>query len=165
VSRRYSMISALMSIVRVTIPTGNAERSRPSRTPALSVGAHATIVGAAKRQTVAGLSPFVAHGFLLLSGTLFRISGPSFRLFFLTRLGGFGHGDNVDAGRTRRRGHARKEKTLQYPTCGRTRIKVAPYCLGAMMFGAAGNLDPDDGVRFIHRALDAGIHFIATARL
>ncbi len=52
---------------------------------------------------------------------------------------------------------------MQYRTLGKTGIKVSPYCLGAMMFGAAGNPDHDDCVRIIHRALDAGINFIDTA--
>ncbi|MCY1143865.1 aldo/keto reductase [Actinoplanes sp. Pm04-4] len=46
---------------------------------------------------------------------------------------------------------------------GRTGIQVSPYCLGTMMFGPNGNPDPDDCVRIIHRALDAGINFIDTA--
>ncbi|GAA2269823.1 aldo/keto reductase [Streptomyces ruber] len=46
---------------------------------------------------------------------------------------------------------------------GRTGIHVSPYCLGTMMFGPAGNPDPDDCTRIIHRALDAGINFIDTA--
>jgi aryl-alcohol dehydrogenase-like predicted oxidoreductase len=52
---------------------------------------------------------------------------------------------------------------MQYRSLGRTGIKVSPYCLGAMMFGAMGNPDHDDGVRIIHKALDAGINFIDTA--
>jgi aryl-alcohol dehydrogenase-like predicted oxidoreductase len=40
---------------------------------------------------------------------------------------------------------------------------VSPLCLGAMMFGAWGNPDHDDGIRIIHRALDGGINFIDTA--
>jgi aryl-alcohol dehydrogenase-like predicted oxidoreductase len=48
-------------------------------------------------------------------------------------------------------------------TLGGTGIKVSPYCLGAMMFGAWGNRDHDDSVRIIHTALDAGINFIDTA--
>ncbi|SFC43044.1 aldo/keto reductase [Streptomyces aidingensis] len=52
---------------------------------------------------------------------------------------------------------------MKYRTLGRTGIKVSPYCLGAMMFGAIGNPDHDDSVRIIHRALDAGINFIDTA--
>ena len=53
---------------------------------------------------------------------------------------------------------------MQYRTLGRTGIKVSPYALGAMMFGAApGNSDHDDSIRIIHRALDAGINFVDTA--
>ena len=54
---------------------------------------------------------------------------------------------------------------MKYRTLGRTGIKVSPYCLGAMMFGAAGNPDHDDSIRIIHKALDAGINFIDTADL
>jgi aryl-alcohol dehydrogenase-like predicted oxidoreductase len=52
---------------------------------------------------------------------------------------------------------------MQYRTLGRTGIKVSPYCLGAMMFGALGNPDHDDCIRIIHKALDFGINFIDTA--
>src|SRR3954469_9141176 len=52
---------------------------------------------------------------------------------------------------------------MQYRTLGRTGIKVSPYCLGAMMFGAAGNPGHEDSIRIIHKALDAGINFIDTA--
>jgi aryl-alcohol dehydrogenase-like predicted oxidoreductase len=53
---------------------------------------------------------------------------------------------------------------VQYRTLGRTGIKVSPYALGAMMFGAApGNSDHDDAIRIIHKALDAGINFVDTA--
>jgi aryl-alcohol dehydrogenase-like predicted oxidoreductase len=52
---------------------------------------------------------------------------------------------------------------MHYRTLGRTGIRVSPYCLGAMMFGAAGNPDHDDAVRIIHRALDAGVNFVDTA--
>lgn len=52
---------------------------------------------------------------------------------------------------------------MQYRSLGRTGIKVSPYCLGAMMFGAAGNPDHEDCVRIIHKALDAGINVIDTA--
>ena len=52
---------------------------------------------------------------------------------------------------------------MHYRTLGRTGIKVSPYCLGAMMFGAIGNPDHDDSIRIIHRALDAGINFVDTA--
>jgi aryl-alcohol dehydrogenase-like predicted oxidoreductase len=52
---------------------------------------------------------------------------------------------------------------MLYRTLGRTGIKVSPYALGAMMFGAIGNPDHDDSIRIIHKALDAGINFIDTA--
>jgi aryl-alcohol dehydrogenase-like predicted oxidoreductase len=52
---------------------------------------------------------------------------------------------------------------MKYRSLGRTGIKVSPYALGAMMFGAVGNPDHDDSVRIIHKALDAGINFIDTA--
>ncbi|MGP4085968.1 aldo/keto reductase [Streptomyces sp. KR55] len=52
---------------------------------------------------------------------------------------------------------------MRYRTLGRTGIKVSPYCLGAMMFGAIGNPDHDDSIRIIHKALDAGINFVDTA--
>ncbi|MGA2014878.1 MAG: aldo/keto reductase [Solirubrobacteraceae bacterium] len=52
---------------------------------------------------------------------------------------------------------------MNYRTLGHTGTKVSPLCLGAMMFGAWGNPDHDDGIRIIHRALDAGINFIDTA--
>ena len=52
---------------------------------------------------------------------------------------------------------------MRYRTLGRTGIKVSPYALGAMMFGAVGNPDHDDSIRIIHKALDAGINFIDTA--
>ena len=57
-----------------------------------------------------------------------------------------------------------EENGMKYRTLGRTGIKVSPYCLGAMMFGAVGgNPDHDDSIRIIHKALDAGINFIDTA--
>jgi aryl-alcohol dehydrogenase-like predicted oxidoreductase len=52
---------------------------------------------------------------------------------------------------------------MRYRTLGHTGTKVSPLCLGAMMFGDWGNQDHDEGVRIIHRALDAGINFIDTA--
>jgi aryl-alcohol dehydrogenase-like predicted oxidoreductase len=52
---------------------------------------------------------------------------------------------------------------MRMRTLGGTGIKVSPYCLGAMMFGAWGNPDHDDSTRIIHTALDAGINFIDTA--
>ncbi|TDO69608.1 aryl-alcohol dehydrogenase-like predicted oxidoreductase [Kribbella sp. VKM Ac-2571] len=52
---------------------------------------------------------------------------------------------------------------MHYRTLGRTGIKVSPYALGAMMFGAVGNDDRDESIRIIHKALDAGINFVDTA--
>lgn len=53
---------------------------------------------------------------------------------------------------------------MRYRPLGRTGIKVSPYALGAMMFGAAvGNPDHDDSIRIIHKALDAGINLVDTA--
>ena len=52
---------------------------------------------------------------------------------------------------------------MHYRTLGRTGIKVSPYALGAMMFGAIGNPDHDDSIRIIHKALDAGINFVDSA--
>ena len=52
---------------------------------------------------------------------------------------------------------------MRYRTLGRTGIKVSPYALGAMMFGAIANPDHDDAVRIIHRALDSGINLVDTA--
>lgn len=52
---------------------------------------------------------------------------------------------------------------MQYRTLGRTGIKVTPYALGAMMLGSLGNPDRREGVRIIHRALDAGINLVDTA--
>lgn len=52
---------------------------------------------------------------------------------------------------------------MKYRNLGRTGMKVSPYCLGAMNFGAVGNADHDDAIRIIHKALDAGINFVDTA--
>jgi aryl-alcohol dehydrogenase-like predicted oxidoreductase len=52
---------------------------------------------------------------------------------------------------------------MKYRTLGRTGIKVSPYALGTMMFGAMGNTDHDESIRIIHKALDAGINFVDTA--
>ncbi|GLW23120.1 aldo/keto reductase [Microbispora amethystogenes] len=53
---------------------------------------------------------------------------------------------------------------MRYRPLGRTGIKVSPFALGAMMFATSfGNPDPDDSIRIIHKALDAGINFIDTA--
>ncbi|MFE6886805.1 aldo/keto reductase [Streptomyces sp. NPDC057694] len=52
---------------------------------------------------------------------------------------------------------------MQYRTLGRSGIKVSPYALGAMNFGAMANKDHDAAAQMIHRALDAGINLIDTA--
>lgn len=53
---------------------------------------------------------------------------------------------------------------MQYRTLGRTGIKVSPYALGALMFATrVGNADPDDSIRVIHKALDAGINVVDTS--
>jgi aryl-alcohol dehydrogenase-like predicted oxidoreductase len=52
---------------------------------------------------------------------------------------------------------------MRMRTLGGTGIKVSPYCVGAMMFGAWGNPDHEDSIRIIHAALDGGINFIDTA--
>jgi aryl-alcohol dehydrogenase-like predicted oxidoreductase len=52
---------------------------------------------------------------------------------------------------------------MRYRPLGATGIQVSTYALGAMMLGALGNPDRRDGIRVIHRALDAGITFIDTA--
>jgi aryl-alcohol dehydrogenase-like predicted oxidoreductase len=53
---------------------------------------------------------------------------------------------------------------MQYRNLGRTGIKVTPYGLGALMFATqVGNSDPEDSIRVIHKALDAGINLIDTA--
>ncbi|MFI1965875.1 aldo/keto reductase [Streptomyces pathocidini] len=52
---------------------------------------------------------------------------------------------------------------MERKVLGATGISVSECCLGAMMFGAWGNPDQDEGVRVIQRALDGGINFIDTA--
>jgi aryl-alcohol dehydrogenase-like predicted oxidoreductase len=53
---------------------------------------------------------------------------------------------------------------MQYRTLGRTGIKVSPYALGTLMFATqVGNPDPEDSIRIIHKALDAGINLVDTA--
>lgn len=52
---------------------------------------------------------------------------------------------------------------MEYTTLGRTGITVSRHCFGAMMLGAWGNADHDDGVRMIHAALDAGVNLVDTA--
>jgi aryl-alcohol dehydrogenase-like predicted oxidoreductase len=53
---------------------------------------------------------------------------------------------------------------MQYRSLGRTGIKVSPYALGALMFATqVGNPDPEDSIRIVHKALDAGINLVDTA--
>ncbi|HWD78893.1 MAG TPA: aldo/keto reductase [Kribbella sp.] len=52
---------------------------------------------------------------------------------------------------------------MRYRTLGGTGIEVSEYCLGAMMFGAAGNPDHEDCIRIVNTALDRGINFVDTA--
>src|SRR2546423_5773453 len=53
--------------------------------------------------------------------------------------------------------------TMRYRVLGGTGIEVSVHCLGAMMFGAVGEPDHDEGVKIIHAALDRGINFVDTA--
>ena len=52
---------------------------------------------------------------------------------------------------------------MEYRPLGLSGISVSRICLGGMMFGAFGNRDPEDVVRIVHQALDAGINVIDTA--
>lgn len=52
---------------------------------------------------------------------------------------------------------------MEYRALGATGISVSHLTLGAMMLGAMGNPDPEDCVRIVHRALDAGVTSINTA--
>ena len=52
---------------------------------------------------------------------------------------------------------------MRYRILGGTGIQVSVHCLGAMMFGAAGNPDHDECARIIGAALDQGINFVDTA--
>src|ERR687893_45569 len=52
---------------------------------------------------------------------------------------------------------------MRMRTLGTTGIKVSPYCLGTMMFGAWGEKDHDESVRIIHAAIDGGINFLDAA--
>jgi len=51
---------------------------------------------------------------------------------------------------------------VEYRVLGRTGVRVSPFCLGAMMFGAWG-ADLDESRRIVDVALDAGINMIDTA--
>lgn len=50
---------------------------------------------------------------------------------------------------------------MEYRLLGRTGVKVSPLCLGTLNFG--GSTPEDEGIRIIHKAIDAGINFIDTA--
>jgi len=50
---------------------------------------------------------------------------------------------------------------MEYRNLGRSGLKVAPLCLGTMMFG--GPTEEADAVRIIDKAWDAGFNFIDTA--
>jgi aryl-alcohol dehydrogenase-like predicted oxidoreductase len=52
---------------------------------------------------------------------------------------------------------------MRYRPLGGTGMRVSSYCLGTMMFGAAGNPDHDECIRIVHTALDSGINFVDTA--
>jgi aryl-alcohol dehydrogenase-like predicted oxidoreductase len=45
---------------------------------------------------------------------------------------------------------------MRMRTLGGAGIKVSPYCLGAMMFGAWGNPDHDESIRIIPATRAAG---------
>ncbi|MGX1809258.1 aldo/keto reductase [Nocardia sp. NPDC055321] len=48
-------------------------------------------------------------------------------------------------------------------TLGRTGVRVSPFTLGAMNFGARAKTTHEESIALIHRALDAGINTIDTA--
>ncbi|HHX45613.1 MAG TPA: aldo/keto reductase [Chloroflexi bacterium] len=50
---------------------------------------------------------------------------------------------------------------MKYVHLGDSNVLVSEFCLGTMMFG--GKTGPEDSVRIIHRAVDAGVNFIDTA--
>jgi aryl-alcohol dehydrogenase-like predicted oxidoreductase len=52
---------------------------------------------------------------------------------------------------------------MEYRPLGATGVEVSKLTLGAMLFGAWGNPDHEDGIRIIHAALDAGINVVDTA--
>jgi len=52
---------------------------------------------------------------------------------------------------------------MEYRPLGATGVEVSKLTLCAMMFGAWGNPDHEDGIRIIHAALDAGINVVDTA--
>jgi aryl-alcohol dehydrogenase-like predicted oxidoreductase len=52
---------------------------------------------------------------------------------------------------------------VQRRILGGTGISVSELAFGAMMLGAWGNPDHEDGIRMVHAALDGGINFLDTA--
>ncbi len=50
---------------------------------------------------------------------------------------------------------------MEYRNLGRTGVKVAPVCLGTMMFG--GQTSEQDSISIIHAACDQGVNFLDTA--
>lgn len=50
---------------------------------------------------------------------------------------------------------------MKYVHLGDSNVLVSEFCLGTMMFG--GKTGPEDSVRIIHLAVDAGVNFIDTA--
>jgi len=50
---------------------------------------------------------------------------------------------------------------MEYRLLGRTGVKVSPLCLGTLNFG--GTTTETDGIRILHKALDAEINFVDTA--
>ncbi|MGV9361115.1 aldo/keto reductase [Amycolatopsis sp. NPDC003731] len=52
---------------------------------------------------------------------------------------------------------------MKYRKLGRTGIEVSPYALGTLMLAGQMGNEPDESVRIIHKAIDAGINLIDTA--
>mgnify|MGYP005842899335 FL=1 len=50
---------------------------------------------------------------------------------------------------------------MKYVHLGHSNVLVSEFCLGTMMFG--GKTSPEDSVRIIRRAVDAGVNFVDTA--
>jgi len=50
---------------------------------------------------------------------------------------------------------------MEYRKVGRTGLKVSAFCLGTMTFGR--NVDEQESLQIIQRAIDAGVNFIDTA--
>ena len=50
---------------------------------------------------------------------------------------------------------------MEYRKVGRTGLKVSAFCLGTMMFGR--QVDEQESLRIIERAIDGGVNFIDTA--